>query len=980
MRRVLAREPHGTDAWLTLAPYPIAQTLAAWLRLVLQDDSIESVSKLQDGLVLAKLVEALSGREVLGTSVPQNNAQNVTAAFAAMRAAGLETAAISCAPEDLLEGTEPDVIEALVFDLAQHFVLAPLFPRSSGSLKAAVLAWVQEHCGPRGVSVTDLHRSMQDGLALCALVDAAAPGALDAAALADAAPRERVRLALAAAHGALGVVPFLELGQSEGDDAELAAPEPGVMLYLATLRRAADSRGGGQGGGGQGDAAPPRAAGGARPATAADEAAAARAGMQRGLLGRGVVDGAGAGEEGGTEELRVVQSLLQELQDPIKQVAEVLESHLGGGAPPGSGDSAAAKATFRQLTEKMRRLVEVRLRRRALPARTPRAERAAGGSAQVLPDTLAATNEAQRLEDAIQAELHKARPGPLLAPRAQRRRRLTGGGGGQVRARAEFEEAYVARVLERQGQCRQMSAALQTEIAERFQAPARPAAARPAARLRGRRSAGLTRGRARGQVLRAPVAELLASIDERERLLQQRVQARLASHPAPGGGAGRRARGGGAGRVTSCVLGGQAIEQDKAAILTQVQAQSERDLQRMREAEGRAGEMLRSKIASVQWLETGARAEQVLAACDAGRMEGKADFPEEFVDFNCSLELAPQRAALDAALHVLRGADFEEAKALAQAESLAQRGGAAAGPRGSRGAAGPRESVDVALRASRGAGAGAGSGANGWLLDADGAWRRMAGLVGAGGGADGADERGAEASELEQVLAHARALPPREADAYLSQEVSPDPFEPLRPAPRAPPRPRPRPAPEARRLARCPASRVRGGVGGRRGGDAGGRAGRRRWCRRCCGARSSRGTRPRSCRRRTRRRCRTASGARCRRQRARCRPPRASSPTRFRRSSPQARPPSAGAPLRPTARRAPPLRARPLNPRRACSTAPRPLCVGTWPPARRASRARELRRACRCTRARPRRAATARARCARRRRRRRGQGARALNI
>ena len=46
-----------------------------------------------------------------------------------------------------------------------------------------------------------------------------------------------------------------------------------------------------------------------------------------------------------------------------------------------------------------------------------------------------------------------------------------------MRARAEFEEAYIARVIERQQQTRVMSAALQGEIANKFDELRKPVAA-----------------------------------------------------------------------------------------------------------------------------------------------------------------------------------------------------------------------------------------------------------------------------------------------------------------------------------------------------------------------------------------------------------------------------------------------------------------------------------------------------------------------
>jgi hypothetical protein len=71
-----------------------------------------------------------------------------------------------------------------------------------------------------------------------------------------------------------------------------------------------------------------------------------------------------------------VRALLEELHDPVTHVAEVLRRPDGGGSGGRGGELAEAKATFLELTEKMRRLVEV------------------------FPDTLACTQQAQVRDNA----------------------------------------------------------------------------------------------------------------------------------------------------------------------------------------------------------------------------------------------------------------------------------------------------------------------------------------------------------------------------------------------------------------------------------------------------------------------------------------------------------------------------------------------------------------------------------------------------
>jgi hypothetical protein len=140
-----------------------------------------------------------------------------------------------------------------------------------------------------------------------------------------------------------------------------------------------------------------------------------------------------------TDEVQRVVGLIEELREPIYNVAEVLER------VDGARTTAEAKATFQQLTDRMRRLVEV------------------------LPDTLECTREAQTLEDSIQAEMRK------------------------VRARAEFEEAYIIRLLERQRQCKAMSTLLQGNVSEQY------------------------------ENMRKPVLELLRLLDAKEKHLKEEI-------------------------------------------------------------------------------------------------------------------------------------------------------------------------------------------------------------------------------------------------------------------------------------------------------------------------------------------------------------------------------------------------------------------------------------------------------------------------
>lgn len=438
-----------------------AAVFTKWVAHVTGDEGVRGVLALQDGLLLGRFVSKVTGKSVeglnWGAQSSDENAANVKAAFAHLERCGMPLAALACSEDEVLEGNQ-EMILTLLWDLADRFVIAPQFPSTTGHWKSAFLQWCQARCGPRGVSVTDFHKSFQDGLALCALVDSAMQKSdINMSALRPSEQRQNIQLAIDYAQRHLKVPALLVV------DEIVSAPVPderSTMLYLAILRAAIEQA--------APSASVPEAAqaksrlpagdASAHDAGMLDDSSAARMSMRRAMLGR--VDLPEGPEKGETpyekEDVEKVTALLQELRDPIQMVAELLSKN-------DDPTSSEAKATFKQLTERMRRLVEV------------------------LPETLECTQQASALHDSIQAELRR------------------------VRARAEFEEAYIARVIERQQQTRVMSAALQGEIASKF------------------------------DTLRKPVAALLQALEQRERHLVQTVV-----H----------------------------IEQDKAAILMQAQGQA----------------------------------------------------------------------------------------------------------------------------------------------------------------------------------------------------------------------------------------------------------------------------------------------------------------------------------------------------------------------------------------------------------------------
>ncbi len=336
----------------------------------------------------------------------------LSASFSILEECGLPIAAITCTYEDIDEGDEATIL-SLVWELADFFFIAKQFPDCNGLWKSRFLAWCQDccrqSCGPRGVSVTDFHKSFQNGLALCAIVDSAVknPNLISISALKADNAEANLTLAMSVAKRVFGAPALLNPWEFSA-----ALPdERSTILYLAVLRRCilagpvdpatippeedddllrAAQRASALDGPARAPSSDPAPADRRPPADG--EAAAARESLRRAMLGR--PDGprmeaeAGDGRGALSDEVARVKALLEELHDPISHVAEVLRRPGPGGGGRDGGEVAEARATFVELTEKMRRLVEV------------------------FPDTLACTQQAQ-----VTPRLHPAGPGdPSPAP------------------------------------------------------------------------------------------------------------------------------------------------------------------------------------------------------------------------------------------------------------------------------------------------------------------------------------------------------------------------------------------------------------------------------------------------------------------------------------------------------------------------------------------------------------------------------------
>lgn len=653
-QEVCERSDASFFSYLRMCACVRVQVLFRWAAHVVGDG--DAAAPL-DGRRLCVLVENLTGRKPVALQ-PSQNLSLVKAAFETMDEAGLPAAALTCSPEEVASGSE-NAITVVLWELAQTFFIAPQFPGADGQWKGAMMAWCQSACAPRGVSVTDFHRSWQNGLGLLALLDAALqdPSVINIQVAATTGqPTANIQLALSVAQRSFNVPPVLEASELLATG---GVDERFVLVYLALLHSFVRSSASSRRSATTAASAPVMQGGDVEASTVA------RQSLMRAMAGRpeGVMEGRQSGAVS-SEEIMRVTALIEELRDPINNVAEVLSRG------PGAMGEDEAKATFKQLTERMKRLVEV------------------------LPDTLQCTQEAQQLEESIQAELRK------------------------VRARAEFEEAYIARLVERQRQTRAMSQVLQQNTCEQM------------------------------ELLRAPLLELLRIVDSKEKHLKTEIID---------------------------------VERDKISILAHSQKIAESDLERMRTAEAKADAILRTKIVSVSWLETGHAVEDLLVGCEAGRIEGKSDFPESFTDFNCTLDLRLEHNVARACDHSLRATEFEERKVIQKAEHIhgiydaasKNFSGPAALMVGSSAkdamvVGGSRQSVLNIAQQKRHTGEASDEAVKrattAWSMTVDGDWVRIDDADSARPVSNGRSE------EVERVLAVARQLPPKEADEYLSQD------------------------------------------------------------------------------------------------------------------------------------------------------------------------------------------------------------------
>jgi hypothetical protein len=176
-----------------------------------------------DGETLCHLVEVLTKKRPempAEGGLGQENITLVKAAFQVLEEAGLPAASLTCSPDEIAKG-DLGAIDSLLWSLAETFVILPRFSGiGSTNWRGTLMTWCQSLCSDRGVRVNDFHRSWQNGLAFCAIVDSAMSDSatIGMQTLSPNQAEANLHLSFTVAQRSLGVISLL-------DAAELATPQ-----------------------------------------------------------------------------------------------------------------------------------------------------------------------------------------------------------------------------------------------------------------------------------------------------------------------------------------------------------------------------------------------------------------------------------------------------------------------------------------------------------------------------------------------------------------------------------------------------------------------------------------------------------------------------------------------------------------------------------------------------------------------------------
>jgi len=196
--------------------------------------------EMQDGTVVAKLLQVLTEHKIEGIDWQPNNPLKISSNFyilwSVMKAAGMELGSVNAT--NIMR--DPPVLKT---DLGLLWALICKFELddANGSV-SALLAWVQ----PRTAAmkkVDDLANDWKDGLAFLALLDSLCPGKVNWGEVKSMTPAQRLEMAFKLNLVELGVPKLLDPEDLEGPgDVEM---KQSVMTYIAAIKNAAAKQGSG---------------------------------------------------------------------------------------------------------------------------------------------------------------------------------------------------------------------------------------------------------------------------------------------------------------------------------------------------------------------------------------------------------------------------------------------------------------------------------------------------------------------------------------------------------------------------------------------------------------------------------------------------------------------------------------------------------------------------------------------------------------
>jgi hypothetical protein len=212
-----------------------AKTFSKWINAQLKGSSVvnDITVDLQDGQILARLLQALSGDIIQKINAkPSMRIQKVENVGKCIRfITDHDVKLVGIGAEEIVDGN-PKMTLGLIWTLILRFVIVGL-SEDGLSVKQGLLLWCQKKCEPyKNVKIENFTTSWQDGLGLCALIHRHRPDLIKYDELTKDNALANLNLAFDVAEQFLGVPKILDAV----DIVDTAKPdEKSIMTYIAQL-------------------------------------------------------------------------------------------------------------------------------------------------------------------------------------------------------------------------------------------------------------------------------------------------------------------------------------------------------------------------------------------------------------------------------------------------------------------------------------------------------------------------------------------------------------------------------------------------------------------------------------------------------------------------------------------------------------------------------------------------------------------------